>query len=139
MVWRAALVAGVTTAGLGLAAIGHVAGRELRPRAAPSVVQTSAVPSAPAPVVASFGKKTFKVQPEPQTLTVSGANFSAGSTASLEAPFGLVTTFVSASLVDVTPTSFKLTVTLDEPGTYLLRIRAGDGQHSNSVPVVVTR
>ncbi len=129
----------MTTAGLGLAAIGHVAGRELRPRATQPVVQTSAVPAAPAPVVTSFGKKTFKVHPEPQTLTVSGANFSAGSTASLEAPLGLVTTFVSESLVDLTPTSFKLTVTLDETGTYLLRVRAGDGQRSNSVPVVVTR
>lgn len=139
MVGRTALIAGITTASLAIAAISHVGGTEIQPRAAGAVVQSAAAPAEPAPVLTGAGKKSFKMQAEPQTLQIAGANFTPGSTATIVAPLGVVTTFVSASLVELTPTSFKLTVILDEPGTYQLHIRTASGLRSNSVPIVVTR
>jgi hypothetical protein len=139
MVGRTALIAGITTASLAVAAISHVGGTEVQPRAAETGVQRAAAPAEPAPVLTGAGKKSFKMQAEPQTLQIAGANFTPGSTATIVAPLGIVTTFVSASLVELTPKSFKLAVTFDEPGTYELEIRTASGLRSNAVPIVVTR
>ena len=141
MLGRTALIAGVTTAGLTIAAINHVGGTELRPHADASaeVAPSEPAPTEPGPVLTGFGKRSFKFQADAQTLQVSGTNISPGSTATLVAPLGLVTTFVSESLVELTPKSFKLTVTLDETGMYLLQIRTASGLRSNAVPIVVTR
>lgn len=157
MVERTTLIAAVMTAGVNLAAVNFVAGVEAEPRAETASVQKAAapessepaqsgsepaaLPSGPSPIVRSLGKntKTFTAQGEPQTLEVAGANFSPGSTATLIAPLGVIMTFTPASLSELTPASFKLTVTLDEPGTYELSIRSATGLRSNTLPVVVIR
>ena len=157
MVGWTTLVAAVTTAGVNLAAIGFVAGVEAQPRAEASRVQRTAAPtvrdepepkvserpiaSEREPIVKSLGKRntSFTAQAEPQTLEVTGANFSPGSTATLVAPLGAISTFASASLSDLTPGSFTLAVTLDEPGTYEFSIRSATGLRSNTLPVVVIR
>ena len=139
MVGRTALIAGITTASLAVAAISHVGGTEIQPRVAETGVQSAAAPAEPAPVLTGAGKKSFKMQAEPQTLQIAGTHFTPGLTATIVAPLGTATTFVSGSLVELTPKSFKLTVTLDEPGTYHLEIRTASGVRSNPVLIVVTR
>ena len=105
-------------------------------------------PAAPTPEISAVGPrdskaakafKGFKASGQAQVLPVSGTQFETGLIATLEAPLGLSTTFPASAIGDLTPTSFTLGVTLDEPGTYLLTVRNPGGARSKPAPIVVKR
>jgi hypothetical protein len=121
----------------GVTAIGHVT------RRAPVVVQAAEAavaveaPKGPAPVVTAVGSKDLRMSDTPQLIGVTGSGFVQGITATLVAPLGLATTYAAASLQNLTPTSFGLSMLLDEPGTYTLTVRDPSGERSNTVQLIV--
>ena len=140
------IVAATTAATFGIASLTQLTARALGARTgAPIVI---AVPDAPTPTILAIGPhdakaakafKGFKANAQPQVLPVSGTMFEPGIIATLEAPSGLSTTFPASAIGDLTPTSFTLGVTLDEPGTYLLTVRNRGGARSQPAPIVVKR
>jgi hypothetical protein len=121
----------------GVTAIGHVTRRA--PVAVPVAEASVAVqaPKGPAPVVTTVGSKDVRMSDTPQLIGVTGSGFVQGITVTLVAPLGLATTYAAAALQHLTPTSFGLSVVLDEPGTYTLTVRDPAGERSNSVQLSI--
>jgi hypothetical protein len=120
----------------GVSAIGHVMGKAPSRLSAPPQADVDE-PRGPAPIVSAAGSKDVRLSDEPQRIGVSGSGFAKGLTVTLVAPLGLATTYASTSLQNLTPTSFALSVPLDEPGTYTLTVRSEAGVRSNPVQVIV--
>jgi hypothetical protein len=138
---RTTLAVGLATtivAVSGVTAIGHVIGKAPARVTAPAA-DTRQEPEAkgPAPVVTAAGSKTVRMSDAPQLIGITGSGFARGMTATLVAPLGLATTYARASLLNLTPTAFGLSVVLDEPGTYTLTVREESGVRSNSVQILV--
>ena len=144
---KSAVVVVAIAATLGVAALTQMTAGALGARGEePVIVEEPA--NAPTPQLLTVGPrdakaaktfKGFKAGPAPQVIPVSGTQFEPGLTATLEAPLGLSTTFPASVIGDLTPTSFTLGVTLDEPGTYLLSVRNRDGNRSRPIQIVVRR
>ena len=95
--------------------------------------------AAPAPGKAAAAAKTFKLNEAEQVFAVRGQGFEKGLTATLVAPLGLTTTFPTAAIGDLQPTSFTIRLMLDEPGTFLFSVRNENGARSASHQIVVKR
>lgn len=74
----------------------------------------------------------------PQQITLSGRRFSPAVTVTMTDPTGVVTIIKGNSLEAVTPTSVRLSVTLDVSGDYTFTVTNPPGQSSDTVTVVVT-
>ena len=138
---RTALAVGLATtivAVSGVTAIGHVVGKAPARVTAPAVdTREETEARGPAPVVTAAGSKDVRMSAAPQLIGITGSGFARGMTATLVAPLGLATTYAPASLLNLTPTAFGLTVLLDEPGTYTLTVREESGARSNSMQILV--
>ena len=143
---KSAVIVVASAATFGVATATQFTARALGARTGtPPVIEE---PIAPTPAIVAVGPrdpkaakafKGFKVSAEPQVLPVSGTQFEPGLIATLEAPLGVSTTFPASAISDLTPTSFTIGVTLDEPGTYLLTVRNRGGARSQPAPIVVKR
>jgi hypothetical protein len=119
-------------------AIGHVIGKAPARATAPAAeIRDEPEARGPAPVVTTAGSKDVRMGDTPQLIGVTGSGFARGTTATLVAPLGLATTYAPASLLNLTPTAFGLSVLLDEPGTYTLTVRDESGTRSNTVQLIV--
>ncbi len=143
---KSAVVVAATAATFGVAAMTQLTTRALGARnAETAVIELESAPTAeistvgPADSKAAKAFKGFKVSGQTQVLPISGTKFETGLIATLEAPLGVSTTFPASAIGDLTPTSFTLGVTLDEPGTYLLTVRNPGGARSKPAPIVVKR
>ncbi len=137
---RIVLALGLGTAivaGSGVTAIGHVTRRAPVTASVIAAPVAVAAPKGPAPVVTTFGSKDVRMSDATQLIGVTGSGFVQGITVTLVAPLGLATTYATASLHNLTPTSFGLSVLLDEPGTYTLTVRDPSGERSNTVQLIV--
>ena len=114
-----------------------IAGLEIATAVTAAKPGEKVAPSTPARSAAAA--KTFKLNEADQVFAVRGQGFEKGLTATLVAPLGLTTTFPAAALGDLSPTSFTIRLTLDEPGTYLFSVRNQNGARSASHQIVVKR
>jgi hypothetical protein len=106
--------------------------------AEPALAPSGPAP-APAPVLVGIRPKTITASPAPRPIEVVGRHLTAGTTARVISPLEAVTsTFPAAALEALTPTSFTLRATFDDPGIHQLSVRSADGRRSNSVTIRVT-
>ena len=72
-----------------------------------------------------------------QELMVEGTRFEQGLKVTIEKPDGQSVVVQGEQVRDLTPTSFKISVVLDMPGTHNLFVANPSGAKSNAVPIVV--
>jgi hypothetical protein len=111
----------------------------LRAEAAGVVPQAPAADAPARPAVKAIANKKLTAQPEPQRLIVTGAGFGPGMSARLITPDGLIISYEPTSIEQVGPTIFGLTVPLEKPGYYLLRVRSHADLISNDLGFEVGR
>jgi hypothetical protein len=77
------------------------------------------------------------VQAGPATtvVTLTGANFTSGSTVSLTTPDGATGALPASAIVSVSPTSVQLSIVFATAGTYSLGLMNAQGQMSNTATV----
>jgi hypothetical protein len=123
---------------LALSAAASLRGVQDRALAAPAEMEVAA--AGPTPVVTGVSLKTITANPLPQILPIAGNGFDRNTTVRLVSPMEeVITTFPSAALEAVTPTSFRLMTTLEDVGTYTLTVRNGQGPLSEPVTFTVKR
>ncbi len=104
----------------------------------PRLAFTVADPStALAPQITSITPSTASLSLGSQTVTVNGTNFDAGAMLTVRSPSGATTTYVTASLTGLSPTSFSVLITYSEKGSYDLVVTNGSGLQSGSAQLVV--
>lgn len=87
--------------------------------------------SPPVPTISSLSLASIVASNSPQSIVVSGSNFTSGMTVTVSPNIGAVTA------TNVTPTSFQLTGTFSSAGAYTVSVSV-NGQASNAEPLTVT-
>ena len=104
----------------------------------PFVLAVQDGPAAPAtkPTIESVTPAKVTKSNTPQSFTVRGTRFEAGLVVLLTDPTGNVTTISGNALADITPTSFRMTATLEIPGEYSVEVKLPSGAVSNTSVIV---
>jgi hypothetical protein len=90
------------------------------------------VVSAPAlPAISAISPSNPTVKVESQTVSVSGSNFQPGLTVTLVGPGGSTSTLSGSQIQNVTSNSFRMIITLRDPGAYSIRVTNSNEQQSN--------
>jgi hypothetical protein len=92
-----------------------------------------ASPTGTAPRIDVVTPGTVQMSPNGTIVTLTGVNFSAGSTVNVVSPDGTTNVLPSSSLLSVTPTSIQLSTVFAIAGTYGLSVANQQGQLSNTV------
>lgn len=85
----------------------------------------------------SISPETPSSNPADQTVSVSGTNFATGQTVTATFPNGQSATLSGTQIQQVTPTSFRMRITLGSPGDWSIRVNNPDGGQSNVFPFTV--
>ena len=115
---------------------------KLEAAAAPAALERRAPPPAASPAgvsVKTIANKKLVAGSEPQRLILTGSGFEPGMAARLITPDGLIISYEPTSVEHVSVSIFGLTVPLEKPGTYLLRVRNVAGATSNDIKFEVGR
>jgi hypothetical protein len=96
----------------------------------PAVTVTAQVNNAPRPAISGITPGSPVVSTTAQTVMVVGSDFQAGLSVALTGPKGTTTTLGGAAITDATQTTFHVSATLAEAGTYKLRVSNPGGQIS---------
>jgi hypothetical protein len=87
---------------------------------------------AAAPSISDIEPASISKSASPQVLTVHGARFTSGLSVSVTDPAGDVHTLSGPAIGKLTPTSFQVTVTLEQAGDYSMVVTLTDRSVSNS-------
>ncbi len=90
-----------------------------------------------APTVSSLDPSTPLASNTDQIVTVNGSGFQNGLTVTVSLPSGITSVLSGTQIQDVTPTSFKMRITLGSPGNWSLRVNNPDKQVSGWLPFSV--
>jgi hypothetical protein len=90
------------------------------------------VVTAQTPTISSISPSSPTVSNSDQNVNVSGSNFQSGMTVTIFFPGGGSGTLSGSQLQNVTPTSFRMVVTLNIVGTYGIRINNPSGRQSST-------
>ena len=89
------------------------------------------------PVLTGTSPAQPPLSTSPQLLDVMGNQFGSGLVATIVKPDGQLLTYAAAAVRNLTPTSFEISVVLDAPGNYQLRVTNPSGAVSNSLNLPV--
>jgi hypothetical protein len=87
------------------------------------------------PRVDSVTPGAVQASPAATVVTLTGANFTTGSTVSLTTPAGTTGALPSSAIVSLSSTSIQLSIVFATTGTYSLSVTSAQGQASNTATV----
>jgi hypothetical protein len=90
-----------------------------------------------APSITRVTPDTIAHDPRPQDLKVEGTRFARGMTVTIAAPDGQTMTLKGDEVMDITPTSLRVSYVLNTAGMYSLFVTDATGASSNTVTITV--
>lgn len=95
--------------------------------------------AAETPIIDSVAPSKASVSPNAQVLRVDGKRFVSGLVVNVIDPTGTVVNVGGNDVMDITPTSFRVSVMLGLEGQYTLTVTNPDGAVSNAVSLAATK
>jgi hypothetical protein len=78
---------------------------------------------------------TVQTGPTATVVTLTGVNFTSGSSVSLTTPNGTTSVLPASAVVGVQPTAIQLSIVFSAPGTYAVSVTNAQGQVSNTATI----